>query len=114
MMKAPRLLLALTLLTSVLSGCSSMQPAKVQLDDSEITTAVKAKLAADPDVAAVQVDVTTNESVVTLTGRVKTSEERMKAVQIARETNGVKKVNDLIKVGEMPANPGGGGTPHLR
>lgn len=111
MMKAPKILLAVLsvlLLATVLSACSSMQPAKVQLDDAEITAAVKAKLAADPDVAAVQVDVNTNESVVTLTGRVKTAEERMRAVQIARETNGVKKVNDLIKVGEMPSNPGGG------
>jgi len=110
-MKAPKILLAVLsvlLLATVLGGCSSMQPAKVQLDDAEITAAVKAKLAADPDVAAVQVDVNTNESVVTLTGRVKTAEERMRAVQIARETNGVKKVNDLIKVGEMPANPSGG------
>jgi osmotically-inducible protein OsmY len=109
MMKAPKILLALTLLTAVLSGCSSMQPAKVQLDDAEITTAVKAKMAADSEVAAIQVDVNTNEGVVTLTGRVKTMDEKQKAVQIARETNGVKKVNDLIKVGEMPTNTGGGG-----
>ena len=108
MMKAPKLLLAMALLATLLSGCSSMQPAKVQFDDTEITAAVKAKMATDPGVAAVQVDVTTNESVVTLTGRVKTVQERDKAVQIARATNGVKKVNDLIKVGEMPSNPGGG------
>ena len=107
MFKTLRVLVAAALFAGVLTGCSSMQPAKVQLDDAEITTAVKAKLAADPDVAAVQVDVTTNESVVTLTGRVKTSEERDKAVQIARETNGVKRVNNLIKVGEMPT-PGSG------
>jgi hyperosmotically inducible protein len=105
-MRVLKLLLAFAVLAALLSGCSSMQPAKVQLDDAEITTAVKAKLAADPDVSAIQVDVTTNESVVTLTGRVKTTEERQKAVQIARETNGVKRVNDLIKVGEM--RPGGG------
>ena len=112
MMKAPKILfsvLSVLLLATVLSGCSSMQPAKVQLDDAEITTAVKAKLAADPDVAAIQIDVNTNEGVVTLTGRVKTTDERLEAVRIARETNGVKKVNDLIKVGEMPTNTGGGG-----
>jgi len=107
-MRVLKLFLAFAVLAALLSGCSSMQPAKVQFDDAEITTAVKAKLAADPDVSAIQVDVTTNESVVTLTGRVKTVDERHKAVQIARETNGVKRVNDLIKVGEMPANPGGG------
>jgi osmotically-inducible protein OsmY len=101
MKKAPIVFLALLLLAAFLSGCSSTQSPKVQFDDAGITAAIKAKLAADPDVAAIQVDVTTNESVVTLTGRVKTSDERMKAVQIARETNGVKKVNDMIKVGDL-------------
>jgi osmotically-inducible protein OsmY len=108
MLKAPRIVLALTLLATVMSGCSSMQPAKVQVDDAEITTAVKAKMAADPDVKAIQVDVNTNESVVTLTGRVATEAERRTAVRIARETNGVKKVNDMIKVGDMTPNSGGG------
>lgn len=101
MKKAPTVFLALLLLAALLSGCSSTQSPKVQFDDAGITAAIKAKLAADPDVAAIQVDVNTNESVVTLTGRVKTTEERMKAVQIARETNGVKRVNDMIKVGDL-------------
>jgi hyperosmotically inducible protein len=87
----------------LLAGCSSMQPNKVQLDDTAITASVKSSMAADPGVAAIQVGATTSEGVVTLTGRVKTVAEQQEAVKIARDTNGVKKVNDFIKVGEMPA-----------
>ena len=93
-----------TLGGALLAGCSSMQPKKVQFDDAAITASVNSAMAVDTGVAANQVGVTTNEGVVTLTGRVKTDAERQTAVKIARDTNGVKKVNDLIKVGEMPAN----------
>jgi len=89
----------------VLGACTSTQPAKVQFDDSAITTAVKAEMIKDPVVSALAVDVTTNEGVVVLTGRVKSAQESAQAEKIARDTNGVKRVRNLLKVGPMGDNP---------
>jgi hyperosmotically inducible protein len=84
-----------------ITACSTTQPASVQVDDAWITAKVKSKLAADPDVAATNVSVTTSEGEVTLTGRVKHESARREAVKLARNTEGVKKVRDLIDVGEI-------------
>jgi hyperosmotically inducible periplasmic protein len=66
--------------------------------DAGITTAVKSKLAADNDVKAYQVDVDTNNKVVTLSGNVDTATAKTRAVEIARGTGGVANVVDNIKV----------------
>lgn len=66
--------------------------------DPGITTAVKAKLAADDTVKAYRIDVDTKERVVTLTGAVDTSAARERAVQIARSTDGVNNVVDNLTV----------------
>jgi osmotically-inducible protein OsmY len=60
---------------------------------------VKSKLAADPEVSALDVSVQTEEGVVTLTGRVHDDEQRREAVRLARDTEGVRRVVDEIKVG---------------
>jgi hyperosmotically inducible protein len=73
----------------------------MQVDDAWITTKVKSKLAADPQVSAVNVSVETDEGVVTLTGRVKTDVARREAVKLARDTEGVSAVRDLIEVGGL-------------
>jgi osmotically-inducible protein OsmY len=106
MKKIPALLVAALLAVGVcstltLSACSSTQPAKTQIDDSEITTAVKAEFVKDDDVKARDIDVTTNEGVVTLTGRVHNAAESAKAEKIARGVNGVKSVRNLLKVGDL-------------
>jgi hyperosmotically inducible protein len=69
------------------------------LTDPGITAAVKSKLLGDPDVAGLRIDVDTQSGVVTLTGTVKTAAEKAEAISIARDTAGVKSVNDQIKVG---------------
>ena len=102
------LLLAVAIMAIGLGACRSTQPAKVQFDDSAITTAVKASFIADPIVKVLEVNVTTNEGVVVLTGRVKTAGESAQAEKLARNTNGVKGVRNMIKVGPMPANPNNG------
>ena len=66
--------------------------------DSGITTAVKGKLVADDLVKARQINVDTQDKVVTLTGEVRTEAEESRALQIARETNGVRDVIDQISV----------------
>jgi hyperosmotically inducible protein len=101
---AIRLFLTVAALAVTFAACRTTQPAKVQFDDSAITTSVKASFVADDIVKALQVDVTTNEGIVMLTGRVNTAAESAQAEKIARNTNGVKGVRNMIKVGEMPAN----------
>lgn len=84
-----------------LSACSSTRTPGTQVDDGAITAAVKAKLAADTDINPFNIDVDTNEGVVTLQGRVEKSEARTKAEQHARETEHVVRVINLIKVGDQ-------------
>jgi osmotically-inducible protein OsmY len=93
--------LGLALVLALLSGaCSTAQPAQGPVDDASITTQVKAKLATDGDINPFNINVDTNEGVVTLQGRVKKPETRTKAERYARETGGVKKVINLVKVGD--------------
>ena len=63
------------------------------IDDSVITTKVKSSYVADSAVSALDISVETNQGVVVLTGLVNTEAERQRAVQIARETSGVKQVD---------------------
>ncbi|HVR95813.1 MAG TPA: BON domain-containing protein [Thermoanaerobaculia bacterium] len=81
-------------------ACSSTQTAGTQVDDAAITAAVKAKLAADGDINPFNIDVDTNEGVVTLQGRVEKEEARTKSEQLARDTENVRRVINLIKVGD--------------
>jgi hypothetical protein len=74
--------------------------------DSGITTAVKTKLAADDTVKAYQVDVDTNNHVVTLKGDVETSAAKDRAVEIARNTDGVNDVIDQLTVRDIAATSG--------
>ena len=63
-----------------------------------LTAKIKAKMALDDRVKAANIDVDTRGSVVTLTGRVNNDEERRRAVQLARETDGVTSVVDQMVV----------------
>lgn len=74
--------------------------------DPGITTKVKAKFAGDDIVKAYQVDVTTHDGVVTLSGDVETSAAREQAVKLARETAGVREVVDKLHVSEASATSG--------
>src|SRR4029453_19061635 len=84
----------------VLGACSSTRTAGTQVDDASITAAGKEKLAADGDINPFNIDVDTNEGVVTLQGRVEKEAARTKAEQLARETDGVRRVINLVKVGD--------------
>jgi hyperosmotically inducible protein len=83
-----------------LSACSSTRTAGRQVDDAAITAKVKAKMAADGDINPFNIDVDTNEGVVTLQGRVAKEEARTRAEELARDTEGVKRVINLVKVGD--------------
>jgi osmotically-inducible protein OsmY len=68
------------------------------LGDAGITSAVKTKMLADTDVSGLKIDVDTKDGVVTLSGNVSTATEKRRAVEIARETKGVKTVKDQLKI----------------
>ncbi len=97
--------LAFTILAVLaLGACSTTEPAGQQIDDAALTTKVKAKLAADPDVNPFNIDVDTTDGVVTLRGRVEDVASRNEAVELARETEGVRRVRNEIQVGEGPGD----------
>jgi hypothetical protein len=74
--------------------------------DAGITTSVKSKLAADDMVKAYQVDVDTQNHVVTLTGDVENMAAKDRAIELARATDGVRDVIDQIRVNETAATSG--------
>ena len=72
--------------------------AEQALNEGSLNAKIKAKMALDDTVRALAIDVDTNGSVVTLTGAVHSEAERIKAVQLARETEGVTTVNDRLVI----------------
>lgn len=68
------------------------------INDSEITAKVKAKLAQDSQTSAIKIGVSTNQGVVTLSGTVPTDTEKTRAEEIAKQTDGVKRVADYITI----------------
>ena len=85
------LLFGLLAMATLLAGCGGNDPG--------ITTAVKAKFAADDTVKAYQIDVDTKDNVVTLTGTVDNPEAKTVAVSMARNTDRVRDVIDNLTVG---------------
>ena len=71
---------------------------KSELDDAALAGKIKAKMALDDAVRSRSIDVTTNGSVVTLSGSVRSTAERQRAVTLARETEGVTRVVDHLDV----------------
>jgi hyperosmotically inducible protein len=68
------------------------------LANTALTGKIKAKIALDDTLDASNISVDTVDGVVTLTGTVTSDAQRTRAVQLARETDGVKSVTDRIKV----------------
>ncbi|MBC7858758.1 MAG: BON domain-containing protein, partial [Burkholderiaceae bacterium] len=66
--------------------------------DSVITTKIKADMARDPEVAAMDVHVETVKGVVMLSGFVNSQKEVDKAVRVARSVEGVTEVKNGLKV----------------
>ncbi len=89
--------LALTLLTA--TGCASTPKSEgtgEYVDDSVITTKIKAQLFDEPDLKSLQISVECYKGVVILSGFISNQSSINKAVKIARQTGGVKSVrNDM-------------------
>jgi hyperosmotically inducible periplasmic protein len=80
------------------TGCATEQRTAGQtVDDASITAKVKSQLLAEPQVSGLNVNVTTYQGQVQLSGYVDSADQRAKAEQIAKNVSGVKSVsNDLI------------------
>lgn len=66
--------------------------------NAALTTKIKSKMALDDTVEAARIDVDTAEGVVTLNGTVESPAQRERAVQLARETDGVTSVIDRLTI----------------
>ena len=68
------------------------------LEDAQLTAKIKAKMALDDSVSALAIDIDSDAGIVTLSGTVRSTAEHQRAVQLARETEGVKRVVDRLAV----------------
>jgi hyperosmotically inducible protein len=94
------LLLMLTVTPFALTACgaaSTSRATRTTPDDATITTRVKTALLNDPEIKS-KIDVDTFDGVVTLSGAVRTPEEREKALGLARKINGVSDVKSTLQV----------------
>jgi hyperosmotically inducible periplasmic protein len=85
--------------TSVSRAADSVNTAA---SDGAITAAVKAALATDPALSALQIDVTTREGVVTLHGPAPDEKARQRAEVIAAAPKGVRSVENLLVLRVAP------------
>ena len=68
------------------------------LSDGALTAKIKSKMALDDSVRARSIDVSTTDHVVTVSGDVRSQGEHDRAIQLARETNGVTRVIDGLTI----------------
>jgi hyperosmotically inducible periplasmic protein len=96
-----------TRLTSLLVACALVLPLLMSgcgktvgetIDDATITTRVKTALLNDPTVGGLRIDVDTFKGVVTLSGRVRSSQEEQTAIKLARQVSGVSDVKSTLQV----------------
>lgn len=89
------------MLIAVLSGCSATETrrsAGEAVDDSTLTTRVKAELIKDQSLKAFQIDVDTYRGVVQLNGFVDSPENAKRAVDIAEDVPGVVSIKNNLQV----------------
>lgn len=87
--------------TVLATGCSSTptrESTGEAVDDTWITTKVKAKFVEDKDVSALNIAVETFKGTVQLSGFANSVDERERAVELARGIKGVKSVKNDIRL----------------
>lgn len=100
MIRNLRSLAIVVVMLGIFSACQAItgRTAGTTVDDTTITTAVKAQLAKDKLGTLARIDVDTTNGVVALNGVVKTPQERSRAEEIARNVGGVKKVINNLQI----------------
>lgn len=81
-----------------LAGCASSGGGNSFFDDAMVTARVKKAIYDEPALKVSEISVTTENGLVSLEGSVKSRAERIKATQVARKVEGVKKVRNELKV----------------
>lgn len=66
--------------------------------EAALTSKIKAKMVLDDNIKARAIDVTTDESIVTLSGSVRSVDEHDRAIRLATETAGVSRVVDRLRI----------------
>jgi hyperosmotically inducible protein len=83
------------------TACATSRPIDDQSNDAVITSTIASKLAADPTTDDYEIDVDTLNGVVRLRGMVETEAERSEAEHLARATDGVRSVDNQLKLGDL-------------
>ena len=90
------LLAAILLTLPLLAACG--KTVGETIDDATITTRVKTAFLNDPAIGGLRIDVDTFKGVVTLSGRVKSKAEEVKAMEIAKTITGVVDVRSTLQI----------------
>ena len=100
MLRLFRRLMPVAVLAWALAGCQALTGETLgeNIDDTTITTTVKAKLAADKAATLTRVEVDTDRGVVQLSGVVKSAADKTRAGEIARSVSGVRRVVNNLQV----------------
>ncbi|MGH9402571.1 MAG: BON domain-containing protein [Terriglobia bacterium] len=96
------------LLALLVAGCSSVSHSP---DDSQITSAIQAKLYQNPDLKPLSINVSSDHGVVTLSGAVNAPLEKLAVEDLAQKTTGVKQVIDQLSVAQADAPADAGTAP---
>lgn len=83
-------------------ACATTRPLDEQVDDSNVTTALGAKYAADSEIDRYRIDIDTLDGVVTLRGSVADAEQSSDAERIARTMDGVRDVVNELDIDASP------------
>lgn len=103
-MKASQLVLTAAMATIVsltAAGCAATRTKESTgqyIDDTTLTTKVKAELLKDPQVSGLSINVETFKGTVQLSGFANNMAERRRAVELARAVKGVESVKDDIVI----------------
>jgi hyperosmotically inducible periplasmic protein len=99
-------LMAMLMAGAALSATAAESSAGRVLDDTAITTKVKAALASDANVSALKVHVKTYNGTVQLNGHVGSVDEKAAAETVASKVEGVKDVKNNLEVGKEGRSAG--------
>ena len=80
------------------TGTASAMPPVVAIDDEAVTTRIQAKYFLDNAIKARDIEIATQNGVVTVRGEVASEAERAQALLLARTTEGVQRVEDSLTV----------------
>ena len=106
-MNLKKILVATAIGSSVVLGAPAMAAASntdqkqsvgEYASDAVITTKVKAAIVAEKNLSALDIAVESNDGVVTLTGTVATDAQADNAARVTRDVEGVKQVENKVKV----------------